>query len=250
LKALKRQALSILRGLSCMVVPTAPGIYRINEVLADPVTLNSRLGYYTNYMNLLDLCGVAIPSGFYANGLPFGITLFAEALSDLRLLALAKRYEACRPTKSPPFSISESLTATATASARYSRIAVCGAHMQGLPLNGQLLALGARFLAVTRTSPHYRLYALAIAPPQRPGLIRDEGQGKCIDLELWELPKENLADFIRNIKSPLCIGSVEMEDGQWEYGFLCENYPILNSVEITRYGGWRHYLKARLMENV
>lgn len=250
LKVLKRQALSILRGLSCMVVPTAPGIYRIDEVLADPVTLNSRLGYYTNYMNLLDLCGVAIPSGFYANGLPFGITLFAEALSDLRLLALAKRYETCRQTKSPPFSISKNLTATATPSARYSRIAVCGAHMQGLPLNGQLLALGARFLAATRTSPHYRLYALAIAPPQRPGLIRDEAQGKCIDLELWELPKENLADFIRNIKSPLCIGSIEMEDGQWEYGFLCENYPILNSVEITRYGGWRPYLKALLMENV
>jgi allophanate hydrolase len=250
LKALKRQALSMVQGLSCMVVPTAPRIYRIEEVLADPVSLNSKLGYYTNYMNLLDLCGVAIPSGFYSNGLPFGITLFAEALSDLRLLAVAKRYEACGQTKPSLPSISESLTATAFNSTRYIRIAVCGAHMQGLPLNRQLLDLGARFLAATCTSPNYRLYALAIAPPERPGLIRDEAQGKFIDLELWELPKDKLADFIRHIKSPLCIGSVEMEDGQWEYGFLCENYPILNSVEITQYGGWRHYLKAKSTASV
>jgi allophanate hydrolase len=135
-------------------------------------------------------------------------------LSDLRLLSLAKRYESCRQTK-PEFTtsiISENLTGTATASARTVAL-LYGAHMQGLPLNRQLLDLDARFLAATRTSPNYRLYALTTAPPERPRLIRDEAQGKFIDLELWELPKENLADFI---KSPLCIGSVEMEDGQWE----------------------------------
>ena len=117
--------------------------------------------------------------------------------------------------------------------------------MHGLPLNRQLLDLGARFYATARTSANYRLYALAIAPPERPGLIRDEVQGQCIELELWELPKAHWGDFIGLIKSPLCLGSVELENGQWEYGFLSEYYPIIKSVEISNFGGWRNYLQAK-----
>ena len=245
LQQLKRQTATLLQGLSCIVVPTAPRIYRIEEVLANPIRLNSNLGYYTNYMNLLDLSAVAIPAGFYANGLPFGITLFSTALSDIRLLGIAKGLEAARQTASAPTKPANSMNGAAPGSSRYQRIAVCGAHMQGLPLNPQLLDLGARFYATARTSANYRLYALAIAPPERPGLVRDDSQGQSIALELWELPKENWAGFISNIKSPLCIGSVEMVDGSWEYGFLCEPYPLGRSVDITGFGGWRNYLKNK-----
>lgn len=246
LQSLKRKTQSVLQGLSCIVTPTAPRIYRIDEVLADPVNLNSNLGYYTNFMNLLDLCAVAMPSGFYANGLSFGITLFSTALSDSRLLGFAKHLEAQQRTVVKRIEQNDGhLEVPAISSSLYRRIAVCGAHMHDLPLNRQLLDLGARFYATARTSANYRLYALAIAPPERPGLIRDDMQGQSITLELWELPKAHWGDFIGLIKSPLCLGSVELENGQWEYGFLCENYPITESLEITGFGGWRNYLQAK-----
>lgn len=245
MQSLKHKTHSLLQGLSCIVTPTAPRIYQIADVLADSVTLNSNLGYYTNFMNLLDLCAVAMPSGFYGNGLPFGITLFSTAMSDRRLLGYAKDLEALRQTTSEKESTDTHLEIAAPSANLYQRIAVCGAHMHGLPLNQQLLALGARFYATTRTSANYRLFCLAIAPPERPGLIRDEMQGGRIDLELWELPKANWADFISNLKSPLCIGSVELKSGEWVYGFLCENYPTQNSIDITHFGGWRNYLQAK-----
>ena len=245
LQALKQQTLPLLRGLSCIVVPTAPRIYKIAEVLADPVQLNSNLGYYTNYMNLLDLCGVAIPSGFYANGLPFGITLFSEALSDWRLLSLAKLIEASLRNTVASNKTDYNGTKAETITKQYRRIAVCGAHMQGLPLNPQLLSLGAKFHAQSQTSANYRLYALTHLSPERPGLIRDEVNGQAIALELWDLPKENWADFIANLKSPLCIGSVELASGGWEYGFLCEDYPIGQALDITAFGGWRNYIKGK-----
>lgn len=245
LQYLKQQTQSLLRGLSCMVTPTAPRIYRIDEVLADPVRLNSNLGYYTNFMNLLDLCAVAIPSGFYTNGLPFGITLFSGALSDRRLLDIAKQIQAVERIKLESIGSGVDHPKDLVGSNGYQRIAVCGAYMHGLPLNRQLLELGARFYATPRSSANYRLYAQAIAPPERPGLIRDDAQGQSIELELWDLPKARWADFIRNIKSPLCIGSIELEDGEWVYGFLCDHYPIVSSVEITGFGGWRNYQQAK-----
>lgn len=242
LQALKHEAYTLLEGLTCMVVPTAPRIYRIDEVLADPVRLNSNLGYYTNFMNLLDLCAVALPAGFYHTGLPFGVTLFSSALSDARLLDLAKYLERLRGAGSEP---AEQGMALGTASSAYQRLAVCGAHMSGLPLNRQLLELGGRFYAKGRTAPCYRLYALTLAPPERPGLIRDERLGGPIDLELWELPKAHWAEFIEKIKSPLCIGSVELDNGLWEYGFLCESYPLSEAKEITGFGGWRNYQRDK-----
>ena len=188
-------------------------------------------------MNLLDLSAIALPFGFYRSGLPFGITLFAPALADLRLLSLGKTIESSQPQQSVAIK-------TATIDSGYQRIAVCGAHMQGLPLNGQLQTLGGRFFGRMRTAPNYRMYLLTAMPPERPGLVRDTSAGQALDLELWDLPKANWADFIANIKSPLCIGSVELENGDWEYGFLCENYPLSNATEITKFGGWRAYLFA------
>lgn len=243
LQYLKHKAELILSGLSCIVTPTAPRIYCIDEMLADPVQLNNNLGYYTNFMNLLDLSAVAMPSGFYSNGLPFGVTLFSTALADLHLLTIARYVEQGQlPTGKQEGAYSDDKNVLTTNG--YRKVAVCGAHMKDLPLNRQLLELGARFCANAWTTPNYRLYRLAVSAPERPGLIRDESEGKSIALELWELPKNRWADFIANIKSPLCIGSVELENGLWESGFLCEHYPIANSKEITHLGGWRKYLET------
>jgi allophanate hydrolase len=216
-------------------------------MLSNPVQLNSNLGYYTNFMNLLDLSAVAIPSGFYANGMPFGITLFSFALSDLKLLGFAKQIETLGDKAAKNVAVPNEVQFSSSA---YQRIAVCGAHMKGLPLNKQLLNLGARFYATARTSASYRFYSLAIAPPERPGLIRDDANGQSIALEIWELPKDRWAEFITNIKSPLCIGSIELDSGQWVYGFLCEPYPINFSTEITHLGGWRNYLQAKVTANL
>lgn len=243
LQALRQEAEKLIQGLACIVVPTAPRIYRIEEVLANPVRLNTNLGYYTNFMNLLDLSAVAVPAGFAANGLPFGVTLFAEALADIRLLALASELENGQDGGSFSRSV---LTRDNGNPNRYRRIAVCGAHMQGLALNRQLQDLGAKFASVGKTSGSYRLFLLSASLPERPGLVRDEYNGQSIELELWDLPAENWADFIANIKTPLCIGSVELDNGQWEYGFLCEHYPLVNALEITSFGGWRHFLNSKL----
>jgi allophanate hydrolase len=167
-------------------------------------------------------------------------------LSDRRLLGYVKSVEYLHSKSyGQAESKNENPDSLSPPSTNYRRIAVCGAHMHGLPLNQQLLTLGARFYASVQTTANYRLYALAIAPPERPGLVRDETQGRSIALELWELPKTQWAAFIGNIKSPLCLGAVELADGQWEYGFLCENYPIANSVEITQFAGWRNYLQVK-----
>ncbi|WP_239649791.1 allophanate hydrolase [Methylocucumis oryzae] len=171
LQALKQQTYKLLSDLSCIVVPTAPTIYRIAEVLAEPIRLNSQLGYYTNYMNLLDLSALALPFGFYRSGLPFGVTLFAPALADLRLLSLGKIIESSQSPKSVAVK-------TAAIDSGYRRIAVCGAHMQGLPLNTQLQTLGGRFFGRMRTAPNYRMYLLTAIPPERPGLFEILTQDK------------------------------------------------------------------------
>jgi allophanate hydrolase len=241
LAELKRRTGRVLATLSCVVVPTAGRTYRIVDALADPLRVNTNLGYYTNYMNLLDLCAVAMPAGVYANGLPFGITLFANALADLRVVGLARRFLGERTDLPPCSAAKDHLLQTSDAI----KIAVCGAHMRGLPLNGQLLDLGARFCAATRTSANYRLYALKLAPPERPGLVRETADGAPIAVEVWAIPKANFADFVSKIRHPLCIGSVELEDGRWEYGFLCEPQGTRDAADITAYGGWRNYLSSR-----
>ncbi|MGR9108574.1 MAG: allophanate hydrolase, partial [Gammaproteobacteria bacterium] len=163
LAEIKHQTKQILTGLSCMVVPTAARIFRIDEVLSDPIAINSKLGYYTNFMNLLDFAAIAVPAGTYANGLPFGITLFASALSDLRLLSIAGYFLHENADRAPGSQVTPGPL-------NRIKIAVCGAHMRDLPLNNQLLELEAHFCTATRTAAKYKLFALNLAPPPRPGL--------------------------------------------------------------------------------
>lgn len=124
------------------------------------------------------------------------------------------------------------------------RVAVCGAHMSGLPLNGQLLKQDARLLAQTTTAAHYRLYHLNGFEPPRPGMVRDPQHGATIALEVWELPLTRYGALIAAIPAPLGIGRIELADGTWVQGFLCEHYALAQAHDITAYGGWREFLLA------
>lgn len=234
LAACRRRAEAVWSAIDVMLTPTIGTAYTVAQVSADPLRLNSRLGYYTNHMNLLDLCALAVPAGFLATGVPWGVTLSAPAWHDDRLLQLGAQF------------LGEA--APEPALARHTplaQVAVCGAHLSGLPLNPQLLALGARRVRATRTAPSYRLYALAGAMPPKPGLVRagSAEAGAAIDVEVWELPMSAYGAFVAGIPAPLGIGSVRLEDGSSVQGFLCESAAVEGARDITSWGGWRSYLR-------
>lgn len=243
LMALKRAAEEVWTQADIILTPTTGTIYRIAEVEADPVRLNSNLGYYTNFMNLICLAAVAVPGGFNPGGLPFGITLFAPAGSDHALLNLAERlHYAAGLTMG---ATGQPLPAPSSQPERekpgHVRIAVCGAHLSGLPLNGQLTRRRGRLVKVTRTAPSYRLYALPDG--KRPGLLR-QAPGAAIEVEVWELPVAEFGGFVAEIPAPLGIGSLELEDGECVQGFLCEAYAVADALDITGHGGWKSYLRG------
>jgi len=233
------------RRADVMVVPTAPTIYRIAEVDAEPLELNRRLGTYTNFVNLLDLAAIAVPSSMRDDGLPSGITLIGPAGSDWMLASLAQRYHhaaglslGALSTALPP--------ADALPGGEVAQVAVVGAHLTGLPLNHELTERGATLARRARTAPAYRLYALPATTPPKPGLVRHEGtQAHAIDVEVWELSHTALGAFLAGVPRPLAIGNVELDDGSWVKGFLCESSAIAGAEDISRYGGWRRYLDAR-----
>jgi allophanate hydrolase len=247
LQTLRRRAQPLWEDMDVLLTPTAPTHYRIAEVQADPVTLNSRLGYYTNFVNLLDLAALAVPAGFTPAGLPFGVTLVAPAWSDYALLRLgAALHGAADPTEGAlgsPLGL-ESEFAFPCQGEEF-HIAVCGAHMQGLALNHQLTQRGARLVKRTTTSASYRLYALPGGPPRRPGLVRVADGGHAIELEVWSLPVGAAGGFIAEIPAPLVIGKVALIDGSRVSGFLCEAEGLKEAADISAYGGWRAYLAGQ-----
>jgi allophanate hydrolase len=230
-----------------LLTPTAGTLFSVAQVEADPIRLNSALGYYTNYMNLLDLAGVAVPGGFRDDGLPFGVTLVARSGRERALLTVAADLH--RALDAPLGATAWRLPNIATQLAPPApvggliRIAVCGAHMQGLSLNHQLLERNATLLERTRTAGCYRMYALPGAPA-RPGLVRVSGGGAPLEVEVWALPAEQVGGFLSKVPSPLSLGSVELESGDLVTGFLCETYAAEQAPDITRFGGWRAYLKS------
>jgi allophanate hydrolase len=242
LQALRRAADELLQTVDFVVTPTAGTIYTIDAVNGDPVMLNSRLGYYTNFMNLLDCAAVAVPAGFRVDGLPFGVTLFAPAFHDAALLAYAARLHHALGLTLGATGRPVPLLRDSVVNDGLIRVVVCGAHLQGLPLNHQLSERGARLIAATCTAPRYRLYALAGGPPLRPGLVRVASGGAAIEVEVWELPLAELGGFIVDIPAPLGIGTVELEDGTWHKGFICEPCALDNAADITACGGWRAWL--------
>jgi allophanate hydrolase len=225
--------------MDVLVLPTAGTIYTHEEVAADPVRLNTNLGYYTNFVNLLDLSAVAVPAGFRPNGLPFGISFIGPAFSDEALLALADRYHRAHADVPGPAVDLGPCPPGCIA------VAVVGAHLSGQPLNCQLTERGARLLKTTRTLPEYRLYALGGTKPPKPGLVRDEGfAGPGIEVEIWAVPRDQFGGFVADVPPPLAIGNATLASGETVKCFLCEPYAIAAALDITRFGGWRSYLAS------
>ncbi len=244
LQELKREARALMLQAEVFMTPTAPTIYRIAEVESEPIRLNSNLGYYTNFMNLLDFAAVAVPTGFRKDGLPFGVTLFAERDTDEALLILADRLHRASVNRLGHHWCTMPLSHLPSILTGFKYIGVCGAHMQGLPLNHQLTTRGAYFVKRARTTADYRLYALSGGPPYRPGLVRVEREGQQIDLEVWAMPESQWGTFMANIPSPLCLGQIQLEGGEAVTGFLCERYVTVSAKDISCFGGWRSYLAS------
>jgi allophanate hydrolase len=241
---LRRVSAQTFATIDALVLPTMPTIYTIEQVQADPVALNSRLGTYTNFVNLLDLCGLAVPASMRADGAPFGVTLLAPAGNDAFLAGIGRVFHA--DTALPLGAANEAhprLTdLPATPGEGEIAIAVVGAHLSGMPLNGELRAFGARLLERTTTAPRYRLYALAGTDPPKPGLLRVGARGTAIEVETWALSFEGFGRFVASVPPPLAIGTVQLVGGRAVKGFLCEADAVKGAEDISRYGGWRAYL--------
>ncbi len=247
LAELKRRCAPILQAADMICVPSIPTVYTLDDLAADPYAPNTDLGTYTNFVNLLDLCALTVPALPRRDGRPGSITLIGRAGADAVLAAEGVRIEAMmgiRPgatgwTIAPP-----APTARLEPRSEEIALAVCGAHMSGLPLNDELTKRGARFLGAARTAPLYSLHALPGGPPFRPGMVRrcDDRPGTAIDLEVWGLPKAEVGEFIAGIPAPLGIGSIELENGDRVMGFLCECAGLSGATDISHYRGWRTFI--------
>ena len=241
----RRRSERVWQDVDVILTPTAGTIYRIDAVTKDPVRLNSNLGYYTNFMNLLDFGAIAVPAGFQANGLPFGVTLFAPAFADTALATLGDRLHRSADVPAgatelplpPPVESRPPLAGVVP-------IAVCGAHLSGLPLNTQLTERGAWLMERARTSANYRLYALAGGVPRRPGLVRDP-HAAAIAVEVWAMPADRVGSFLQLIPAPLGLGKIELADGRWVSGFICEPCGVVGAVDVSSFGGWRAWLTSQ-----
>jgi allophanate hydrolase len=257
LAALRRRTEPVWADADALLLPVTPGHPTLAEVAADPVGVNSRLGTYTNFVNLLDLCAVALPAGRREagrreggrreggrreggrreggrreGGLPFGVQLIAPAFADEPLLDLAARW-AGEPERLAPVPAGETL------------LAVCGAHLSGLPLNPQLLRLGARLRLRARTAGGYRLFRLPGPGVPRPGLVRTgDGPAGGLPVEVWQLSQQALGALLGAVPAPLGFGPVELDDGAMVTGFLAPERAVAGALDVTAAGGWRGYLAS------
>ncbi|WP_291864498.1 allophanate hydrolase [Bradyrhizobium sp.] len=248
LRALRKTAEREFTDIDALVLPTAPTAYSTAQVLADPVELNSRLGTYTNFVNLLDLCGLALPAAIRPDDIPFGITLLAPAGQDAQLASIGRVFHA--DTKLTMGALGLPQPPLAAASPRLSgdeiAIAVVGAHLSGMALNGELKARGGRLLEAATTAPDYRLYALSTTPP-KPGMLRvAAGTGTPIAVELWALPAASFGQFVAAIPPPLSIGTVRLADGRGIKGFLVEAVDVGGARDISSFGGWRAFMAEKM----
>ncbi len=249
LHALGQQAAAMWQQIDVLLVPTAPTHYTIAQMQADPVALNRNLGEYTNFVNLLDYAALAVPSSLRADGLPFGITLIGPCASDWQLLELGQRYHHATGLTQGATGLPLGAPAALPAlqAAPQVEVAVVGAHLSGMPLNGELTQRGARLLRSTETAPDYRLYALANTTPPKPGLLRvAPGQGHAIAVEVWSMPLAGYGSFVAAIPAPLGIATLRLGDGSTAQGFVCEAEALRDATDISQHGGWKNYLAARV----
>ncbi len=243
--ALKRRAQPLIDSVDILCVPTAPTYYTVEQVEADPIETNSRLGTYTNFVNLMDMCGIAVPVAKRTDGQPGSVTVLGKSGADALTASLARALHDKAEVKlgATEWTLPETDIEAGKPTEVEIEIAVVGAHMSGLPLNGELTRLGSRFLRKSKTAPMYRFFSLAGGPPKRPGIIRDEN-GSSIELETWAVPLSRFGEFMAGIPQPLGIGTLVLETGEQVKGFICEGIGIEGATEITHHGGWRNYLAS------
>ncbi|MFO1368445.1 MAG: allophanate hydrolase [Marinagarivorans sp.] len=240
----KRQCDDILAQVDMILTPAFPRPFTRAEIDADPIGTNSSLGTYTNFMNLLDYAALALPAGKHSNGLPFGITLFGPAFSDMALLSLGRSFHLATHLPqgaTPHLPPAQNLTSPAAPSA-YTDLLVCGAHLAGEPLNWQLIERGATLKAATHTAAGYKLYALPDG--KRPALVRAPGSQSAIAVEIWRLPTHTLGSFLTGIAPPLGLGQAQLADGTWVTAFICEPVALEGATDISGFGGWRAWKAA------
>ncbi len=246
-KQLGQQADAMWADIDLLAVPTAPTHYTIAQMQQDPVALNRNLGAYTNFVNLLDYAALSVPSSMRKDGLPFGLTLIGPCGSDWQLAELGQRYHHLSgltqgatgeplPAMSPIAGIQRQATV---------RVAVVGAHLSGMPLNGQLTERGATLVGTAETAPHYRLYALPGTTPPKPGLLRvADNQGARIAVEIWDMPVTQYGSFVAMIPAPLGIGTLALADASAVQGFVCEAQALHGAQDISHLGSWRAYVAS------
>ena len=250
LREAQRDTRSVWEQVDLLMVPTAPGHPRFTEVDDEPVAVNVRLGTYTNFVNLLGWCALALPASIAASGLPFGVTFIAPRAHDVALARFGATWQSSLALTLGATGRSSTIDATsvdavpAPLAQAEMPIAVVGAHLSGLPLNPQLLALGAHRLEATHTAPRYRLYALPATTPAKPGMVRVAEGGAAIAVEVWAVPSTSVGALLASIAAPLGLGSVELAAGRLVHGFLCEAHAVAGATDITRHGGWRAYLAS------
>lgn len=246
LAELRRAADAEWKRMDVMVLPTTGTTYKIAEVLADPVRLNSNLGAYTNFVNLLDLSALAVPAGFREDGIPFGVTIIGRAFADGKLATIGDAmHRALLDAKlgATPTALSDTArVAVRPAKTATVQVAVVGAHLSGQPLNSQLTERDAIFRESSRTAAGYRLYALPGTTPPKPGLVYEGTGPGAIEVEIWEMDDTAFGSFVALIPSPLCMGTLVLEDGRRVKGFLCESHATIGAEDITGFGGWRAWL--------
>lgn len=237
LAELQRRAESMWGAVDVLAFPTTGTTYRVAELLEAPIALNSNLGRYTNFVNLLDMAALAVPAGARDNGTGFGMTFIGPAHSDLALIAIAQAYlAAAQLPPPPPLDLGDHMDTI--------KLAVVGAHLEGMPLHWQLTSRGATFVGAFTTAPNYRLYAMADSVPPKPALVHSE-EGAAIALEVYELDMASFGSFVAEVPPPLAMGTVELADGSSVKGFVAEPRALTGAQDITHLGGWRAYIASR-----
>ena len=244
LESLRRRTEATWAACDALLLPTAPTTYTVDAMRADPIRLNSRLGYYTNFANLLGLAAIAVPAGFTRAGLAFGVTLVGPGSSDDALAPLADALHRAASCGTGRARTSPGPGLTIPGIEDRIEVAVVGAHLSGLPLNGELVALGGIFVRESTTEGDYRLFALPGTNPPKPGLVREPGfAGTGVPAEVWSLSPDAFGRFVAAIPQPLGIGRLAMTDGSTPSGFLCERWAVEQAAEIS--GGWRTFVAGQ-----
>ena len=257
LQEARRSTRDLWQRIDVLMLPSSPGHPTFDEVDADPIGVNAGLGRYTNFVNLLGWCALAVPAGFTDRELPFGVTFIAPAAHDAALARFGMAWQrsldlplGATDERVEPETPSGAAAVAAPAQPKHwpatvptLPIAVVGAHLSGMPLNAQLVERGATLREATQTAAAYRLFALPGAQPPKPGLVREARGGAAIAVEVWDMPRHAVGSFLALISAPLGLGAVELADGTWVHGFLCESHAVADAQDVTAFGGWRAFVE-------